>query len=127
MADTFQLSGSYCVQPASGFPSGDPAIEAALSESLVLKNKQSLSVTLDDDPVESVAFGDMTNAHVIVIRLQGGKAKARFTSADGSTQAIPVDPFLTVISSSVPFTALDLQRVSGSTTVYARIFLGEKA
>lgn len=127
MADVFNLTGSYSSTPASGTPSGDPLIDARLSESMVIKAKQVVTVTLDSDSPESVAFGDLAGAHVVVIRANGGKVRARYTSSDGSAQAVPVDPLDIKISSTVPITALDLTRVAGAGTVICRVFLGEKA
>lgn len=127
MADIFQLSGSYVVTPASGFPSGDPVIEALLDESMVLSKKQVLTIELDTDSPESVPFGDLAGANVIIVRAYGGKVRARYTSTDGAAQAVPVDPLDIKISSSVPITALDLTRVSGAGTVTARVLLGLKA
>jgi hypothetical protein len=127
VADIFQLSGSYCVNPASGFPSGDPSIEASIDESMVLSKKQVLTVELDTDSPESVSFGDLTGANVVIIRAYGGKVRARFTSTDGAAQAVPVDPLAIQISSTVPITALDLTRVAGSPTVTCRVLLGQKA
>lgn len=126
MADIFNLSGSYSTSPASGFPSGDPVIDAAIAESMVLSSKAFTTVNLDADGAESVSFGDLDEAHVIILRAVGGKVMARFTSADGATQAVPFDEFFAVISSSVPFTALDLTRVAGTSTK-VNVFLGEKA
>ncbi len=81
---------------------------------------------LDDDAVQTVAFGPLDNAHVVLIKTVGGKVRARLTSADGSQQSIPVDSFMVIVSESVPFTALDLTRVAGVTTT-VKVLLGEKA
>jgi len=127
MSDTFKLHGDYTSSPASCSPSASPTISAPLEEAITLARSPTLAeYELTADAVQAVAFGPATNANVIVIKTVGGKVMARFTSADGATQAIPVDSFLVVISESVPFTALDLTRVSGVTTT-VRVLLGEKA
>lgn len=127
MADLFTLTGCYQAMPASGSPSGDPIIDAPLDESLVLKAKQVLTVTLDTDAPESIAFGDLAGAHVLVIRATGGKVRLRATSTDGAAQAIPFDELIILMSSTVPITAADLTRVTGSGTVTCKVLLGEKA
>lgn len=126
MADIFHLSGGYQSAPASGSPSGDPLIDTPLDEVLVLKRKQVLTLELDTDSPESVAFGDLAGAHVVVIR-SSAKVRVRYTSSDGAAQAVPVDPLEVRISQTVPVTALDLTRVSGAGTVTCKVFLGEKA
>jgi hypothetical protein len=127
MASIFSLTGCYQVQPASGSPSGDPIIDAPLDEQLVLKAVQVLTVTLDTDAPEALAFGDLAAAHVLVIRATGGKVRLRATSTDGAAQAIPFDPLIILMSSAVPITAADLTRVAGSGTVTCKVLLGEKA
>jgi len=115
------------VTPASGSPSAAPTVSAPIDETMVLKRAPSVSeYELTSDAVQAVAFGPAVNAHVIVIKSVGGKIKARLTSADGATQAIAVDSFSVIISESVPYTALDLTRVSGVTTT-VKVLLGEKA
>lgn len=122
----FQLLGSYTTAPSSGSPSADPSLNAVLDEKLTLKRKSVREYTLDADGVQAVDLGGLAAAHVVVVKCVGGKAKLRLTSADGATQAVPVDSFAAFISESVPFTALDLTREAGI-EVTVKIFLGEKA
>lgn len=127
MSHVFKLHGDYSVTPSSGSPSAAPTVSAPIDETMTLKRAPSVSeYELTADSVQSVAFGPATNAHVIVIKTVGGKIRARLTSADGTTQAIAVDSFAVIISESVPYTALDLTRVSGVTTT-VKVLLGEKA
>lgn len=128
MSNLFQLLGGYRASPASGTPSGDPLVEAPLSEAMYLRNELAISVDVSDDNPKTVNFGGLAGAHVIVIRSNGGKVRARLTSADGATQAVPVDAIFIVMSTTVPFTALDLTRVAGSgSTLTCKVFLGERA
>lgn len=127
MADIFSLTGCYQVMPASGSPSGDPIIDAPIDESLVLKAKQVMTVTLDTDLPENIAFGDLAGAHVVIIRALGGKVRLRATSTDGAAQAVPFDELIVLMSSAVPITAADLTRVAGAGTVVCKVLLGEKA
>ena len=124
MADTFKLTGSYTTEPTSGAPSGDPAIEAAIDEACVLGKKHYTTVVLSTDALTAVNFGGLTNAHVIVIRSEGGKVKVTLTSADGTAQAVPVQYLLAVMNDTVPVTAIGLTRVVGTSTT-VRVFLGE--
>lgn len=82
------------------------------------------TVDLDSDTAESVAFGDLPSASLVVLESPGGKVRARLTSADGTTQSVPVDPLLAIVSLTVPITAIDLTRVSGAGTVRVSVILG---
>jgi hypothetical protein len=127
VADLFALQGGYTASPASGCPSGLPTIDTPLAESVMLSAKQIVEPTLTVDSPVAVAFGGVTNANVVVIKVKnGGKVKARFTSADGSTQAVPVDSLLVLTALSVPITAIDLTRVPATATI-VEVFLGQKA
>ena len=126
MSDQFTLSGSYTVTPLGGAASLDPNIDSPLSEALTLQSKQYVPVHLTVDTPVPVPYGTVVNAHVIILKTQGGKVKARLTSADGSVQSVPVDSVLIIRSDSVPITAIDLTRVSATDTI-VRVFLGEKA
>lgn len=126
MADIFQLLGSYATSPTSGVPSGSVGVEAAVDERVALQKKASADYELAADAPEAVDFCGLSAANVLVVKTIGGKVRIRVTSADGATQAFPVDSFLVLMSAAVPITAVDLTRVSGvSTTV--RVFLGQSA
>jgi hypothetical protein len=125
MADQFVLSGSYTVTPLS-LTSLDPSLATTIDEPLSLKSKQFSDITLSVDTPVAVPFGTVVNAHVVILKALGGKVKARITSADGSTQAIPFDTFLILMSQTVPITAIDLTRVLATATT-VKVFLGEKA
>lgn len=126
MADNFTLQGFWRSLPsASGLlASGCPSFNTPISEAVLLKLKQFTDVVLDADPAEVVPFGEVVSAHVIMMK-SSGKVIARLTSADGTTQIVPVDTTLQLISESVPYTAIDLQRVAGQATS-VKVFLGEK-
>lgn len=124
--DTFKLSGDYLTQPLSGSPSGDPEVTSPIEEQVTLKNKAIGLYELTADAVQAVGLCGLANVHVLVVKTVGGKVKLRLTSADGTTQSVPVDSFFCAISQTVPFTALDLTRVSGVTTT-VKVFLGERA
>jgi len=126
MADIFQLSGSYVVNPAVGAPSGLGGIETPLSECVVLDQKVLRDYVLTSDAPVDVDFGNVPSAHVLIVKSVGGKVRVRITTADGATQAVPVDSLLILLSLSVPFTAVDLMRVVGTRTI-VQVFLGERA
>ena len=125
MADNFTLSGFWRSVPSTTgiSASGCPTFNTPISEKVLLKLKQFSDVVLDTDAVEPVGFGEVVNAHVIMIKASG-KVTVRLTSAEGATQIIPVDTVLQLISESVPYTAIDLQRVVGQATS-VKVFLGE--
>ena len=124
MSDQFALRGSWDVTPIiSGASSGFPTIIAPLNELKTLTFKSLDDINLTDDAAFVVPLGSVTNAFVVVIK-PDRKVVARFTSADGTLQAIPIDGFFSLInSSSNPITALTLQRTAGQTTI-AKVLLG---
>jgi hypothetical protein len=126
LADNFTLEGFWRSEPkvAALVASGCPTFQTPLSETVLLAKKQFADVALDLDAVEVVPFGDVTNAHVVMIKATK-KVIARLTSADGALQVVPVDTILHLISESVPYTAIDLQRVAGQATS-VKVYLGEK-
>lgn len=126
MADVFKILGSYTTAPVAGSPSADPSMAATIDEQLSLDRKHYREYVLDSDAVVSVDFGGLDAAHALVVKCVGGKVRVRATSTDGTSQAVPVDSFMAVISESVPFTAIDVTREAGI-EVRVKIFLGEKA
>jgi len=127
MADKFQLIGSWGTTPqtSSLLASGLPSILAPISESVSLSQKNPDDYTLTVDGAVPIAFGGVTNAHVVVIFCDR-KIKVRLTSADGATQSVPVDGMLLLISETVPFTAIDMTRVAAQET-RVKTFLGQKS
>jgi hypothetical protein len=122
----FKLNGSWVVTPAQpGSPSGDPDIPALFDEKVELDRKHYDEYELIADAPVTVGFGGVTNANVVIIKVDGERITARLTSAAGSTQSIPVEEFLALISLSVPITAIDLTRATGVTTT-VRVFLGQR-
>jgi len=126
MAGIFALNGSYTLTPGAGYPSGDATINAPLNESLVLKNETYQQFDLTSDSPYSVPLNGLSAAHVIAIKVVGGKVKMRLTTTDGSQQAIPVDTFGINFLGAAPATAIDLTRPTG-VLVTVRLFLGERA
>lgn len=126
MADLFSLAGQVGSVPASGSPSGAFQLIATLDESLTLlhKHQDTLQLTVDSPVV--LNFGGVVSAHVVIMRVTGGKVDARITSADGTAQIVPIDPLLILISKTVPITAISLTRVATVDTT-VEIFLGEQA
>lgn len=109
-------------------PSGDPMIDAQIDEEMMLKGVRVDSIELSSSSPVMVNFGGLSGAHVVIIRAFGAHVKATITSADGTAQNVPVDPFYAEISASVPVTALTLTRDSSSTvTTTVKLLLGEKA
>ena len=126
MSDIFAITGSYSATPASGTPSADPIITAALDERLMLATEQYSQLTLTSDTPVALPLGGLSSINALIVKCVGGKVRVRITSADGSQQAVPVDTFLALISASVPMTAVDVTRTPGVQTI-VRYFLGQKA
>ena len=132
MADTFALNGSWTTEPRStGQQSCDPALSSEIDESVALETKEIGTYKLTVGTAVPVALGAiaaLVGASVLIIRTVGGKVKATITTTDGATQAVPVDPLLILISTSVPVTALTLTRDPAVTaTVTVKVFLGQPA
>lgn len=118
MSERLTLEASLTVADTSSSCGGcdcDPVLVRQAYETVGLDGSvQAGSILLATDSPESIAFGDLTNAHVIWLKVTGGKVRARLTSADGSQQAIPVDNLLVLVSRTVPVTAIDLTRVAAT-------------
>lgn len=127
MADKFTSTGSWGTSPQTGslLSSGAPSMSAPVNVSVMLSQKNFDDYVLVADAVVPVAFGGVTNAHVIEIE-SDRKIKVRLTSADGAAQVIAVDGRLELISKTVPYTAIDLQRVAGQET-RVKVFIGQKS
>lgn len=128
MADKFQIVGSWGTTPQTGslLASGRASELAPINESVVLSKKKGQDdYVLEVDTAVAVDFGGLDEAHVVSI-FSDRKIRVRLTSADGATQAVPVDGMLKIISRTVPFTAIDLTRVAAQETRVS-VFLGEKA
>lgn len=126
MASTFALTGTYQAMPPYGMPSGDPLITAPVDERQTLALELAGQLLLATDAPVTVPFGGLTSASVVVLKVVGGPAKVRLTSAAGATQVVPVDSFLTLMSGAVPFTAVSVEREPG-VPVTVKFFLGQRA
>lgn len=126
MSNVFAITGAYSATPASGTPSADPIVTAALDERLMLATLQYSQLTLNADTPTLLPLGGLSSANVVIVKCVGGKIRVRVTSADGSQQSIPVDSFFALISASTAITAVDVTRTPGVQTV-VRYFLGQKA
>ncbi len=127
MSDVFRLRGEFSAAPAV-FDLGvqqAPEVLAPLLHSLYLARRVNLLISLTSDSPLTVDLGSLSGAHVVILQ-STSKVRARLTSSDGSTQAVPVDPLQLLISQAVPVTAIDLTRLPGVNTEVT-LFLGEKA
>ena len=124
MADTFHLTGTWSTQPFTGTPSGAVSLDTPFDEYMTLIAKAVGTYTLIADAVQAVSFDGLSQVHVVAIKTFGGKVTVRLTSADGTTQSVPVDSFAVLMSYAVPFTAIDVARVAGVSTV-VNVFLGQ--
>lgn len=126
MADKFEINGSWGTTPQTGslLASGKASVLASIREVVTLALKEGpADYLLDADPAVPIDFGGVTNAHVVMI-FSDQKIKVRYTSAEGSTQSLPGEVHM-LISKTVPFTAIDIQRVVGQET-RCSVFIGQK-
>jgi hypothetical protein len=99
---------------------------ANFDERMTLDHSLATSFELTVDTAVSVPFGALTGVNVVYIRTVGGKVRMRVTSADGTSQSVPVDPYCVILSNSVDITALDVTRVAATPTVVT-ILIGKKS
>lgn len=127
MSSTLRASGQITDQPISGIGSGQPTTTIPLDEVVALSDSSMTSAynLLVDTPV-NVDFGTLEGANAIFIKTIGGRVVVRLTSADGTTQSIPVDSILFLICVSSPITAIDMTRVAGQDT-RVNVALGQAA
>ena len=122
----FKLLSSYILGPQADATSGDPDASASFEELLYLSDAVvSARYTLAADAPQSVSFGGLSNASAVILK-STGKVTVKITSADGTSQAVPVDSYLALLCQSVPVTAIDLVRVPG-VSVTVKVFLGQTA
>lgn len=121
------MSGSYGTTPLDGVTSLFPIVTAPIDESIVLDRKHVDEVSLDMDTAIPVSFGGgVINAHVVVLKAYGGPCVARVTSLAGTSQSIPFDTYLILMSIGTPVTAIDLIRTPATPTT-VQVFLGQQA
>jgi recombination protein RecA len=118
VSDTFSLKGSYSIihGTTDTDPSADFDVSATFNESMNVKRKLAQTLSLDTDVAESVALGDLAQAHVVLIR-SSQDVKVTLTSAHGASQVIPAGRVCFLMSVAVPIMAKSStnQKVMGST------------
>lgn len=115
---TLQLSGSYSLQPPSYPPSSAQQIGSPIQQTNYVKYWAALNVDLTTDGPIAIPFPPgMTLCHMLNFAVQGGSPIEMFlTSADGTLQAIPVDPQAILYMNNLPVTAISVQRTTGVLT-----------
>lgn len=126
MSALFKLQGDYSTKPLSGSPSGDPAVASPILEQVSLSNQSIGTISLDADGPVTLPLGALTQVNVIALKSVGGRVTLRYTSADGTDQAFPVDSFIAHITQSAALTAITVERVTGIQTI-VNFFLGERS
>lgn len=122
MSQQLKLEGALVIEEAIGDYQGQSQITNVIKESMTVLQYQSTVYVLSSDSAQTVSLGSLSAVNVLQLRVVGNKVRVRITSSDGTTQAIPVDSFLCIISDSVDITAIDLTRTVGSeSTVYVTI------
>ena len=106
------FNGEVAVEPPAGNNSGQPTVLVSYSEKVAQERQLVTTYTLDADTPVSVDLGPLTEVNFLSVRAVGNKIRVRITSADGSSQSIPVDPTLLLRCDSVGITAIDLTRTA---------------
>lgn len=96
--------------------SGQAQVAASFEEQLSVESVLVTNLTLSSDSPVSLSLGPLTGVNLLSIRAVGGKIRVRVTSSDGTSQGLPVDPVLVLMSDSVDITAIDLTRTANIET-----------
>ena len=125
MTQLFSLHG-HCETRSPAHPEPLARLWAELHAEVVIDLKHSDEYNLTVDTAVPIAFGGILNANVVMVQPQGGTVTLAITSADGTSQEVPVDTLLIIISKTVPVTAISATRAAGVTT-QLNVFLAEAA
>lgn len=125
MAEKLQLIGLLESAPYAATGQG-AKFTANFDERMTLDHSLATSFELTADTAVSIPFGELDEVNVVYVRTVGGKVRLRVTSADGTSQALPVDPYCVILSASVGITALDVTRVAATPTIVT-ILIGKKS
>jgi hypothetical protein len=126
MADVFALEGAWSLSPASGFPSLDPSVTTPIDEQVQLVNKEVGDLNLTVDTPVAVNFGAVSPANVLILKAFGGPVTATITWSGGTSQVIPFDSYLILVSLTNGITAISLTR-QPATLTQVRTLLGQQA
>lgn len=126
MADTFKLTGNFKIEsPPSIVPSEAIFnLSGPISEGFSVAKKFGQVVTLDADPAEVVSFGDVSQAHWVLVKADHS-VTIELTSALGVFQMLPGD-LLILKTMDVPVTAMRLTRAVGTATS-VKVVVAQKA
>ena len=124
MPNVLKLQGCWVSHPVSSPFSGNPEIETPFDESMATVADTVGSYTLSTDGPQAVSLGGLSLVHAVFIKTCGGKVTATITSADGTSQSVPVDPLFQLFCYSVPITAITLTRNPGVVTL-VNVFLAQ--
>lgn len=121
MSGVINIDGSIVYLPSdAGIPA--PSIPWPFNLSVAVRTAKAVGqIDLSGDSPVALALDGMT-PNVIAV-YSASKIVVRLTCADGTQQAISVDPWLHLVSISTPYTAIDFTRVSGVAGSVA-VFLG---
>jgi len=125
MTDTFKLTGNFKIESPPSIVPSDAIfnLSGPLYESFSVLKKFGQVVTLDADGAEVISFGDVAQAHLIILK-SDQPVTIELTSALGVFQMLPGD-LLVLKTLDVPITAMRLTRAAGIATT-ARLILAQK-
>lgn len=126
--DIFTITGNFVAVPLLGDSQGFITCSSKFEENVQV-NSATGRYSLSDDAAVDVEFpAGITAANVLMISAVGGVVTARVTwsTSSTSTQAVPVDPMLHLISRTEDITAITLQRSPGIET-FVEVYIGQVA
>lgn len=126
--DIFTITGNFAAIPLLGDSQGFLTVGTQFEENVQV-NSMTGRYNLTDDAAVDVEFpAGISAANVVMIAAVGGVVTARVTwsTSSVSSQALPVDPMLHLISRTEDITAVTLQRSPGVET-FVEVYIGQVA
>lgn len=123
MPDQFTLTGSWQSSPQTSGAVNSPDTSTPLSETQTVVERNISSITLGVDTAVVLPFAGVTNAQIVIISTENLNLRAALTSVAGTTQIIPINDLLILVSRTEPITAITLTRTAGVSTP-VKFYLG---
>lgn len=127
-AYTLEISAAGESKAADGFAAAIKSLNPSIRDAFERAPVAGELVITDDNPVAIPLAGMSSVSFVMLVPVGGVKVRARVSSSDGATQAIPVGRVLVIDTPDVQITAIDVTRIAGYTApVRVQYLVGKNA
>lgn len=115
---TLQLSGSYTLTPPNYPPSAQQTIGSPIQETNYVQRWAAVDMDLTSDAATSIPLpAGASQIHFLYVKVQGGSPiDLQITSADGTSQVVPVDSLAILYFNNRPVTDIKAVRTAGVLT-----------